>query len=729
MIRKLQNLVSHIHSKNMMELRTVILSVLATGLLSTILLAYLDIDRPEMLALSTVFLAGIALAYLRFYKVGSWLTLLAALVTLSFFVYHNNGIRDTAMFGLIAVIIAAGLLAGQGGTLIVGILILLEVGILAGLEARGVIINQFSSQNFLADYISISISIAFITILQWTIIGRLNKHILNAEQELNERKKIEHQLRDAEARYRDLVEKIPLVVYISEPGTAGIWKYVSPQITELTGYSPQAWIDDPTLWFSRIHPDDRDKVIETETTALREGNMPRMEYRLQTSSGNYIWVYDESLLLVDADQSMLVQGFLLDITSRKLAEEQLQRRLAELQAVHGVSETLSHKTDLQKLIQETGDQIRLTFQASNVLIAIHDPITNLIHFPYDYEDNIPISDKPIRYGEGMTTRVMEGKQPIRINRNWLEKTAEMNAIYTSVIPIKSSASVPIMTTDQVIGAITVESTNREYAFTENDVRLLTTIAANLAVAIENTRLQESLKQELEKQEKLVHELEIKNEELERFVYTASHDLKSPLITIRGFLGYLERDAQVGNIDRLRGDIQRITDATNIMHRLLNELLELSKVGHVTKEKKDIPFEEIIHEALKRVEGQLKEKQVEVEVGSEFPIVHVDKERIIEVLQNLLDNAAKFMGDQSHPRIEINFKHEDEQCIFYVRDNGIGIKKEFHSRIFGLFDKLNSDSVGTGVGLALVKRIVEVHGGKIWVESKEGDGATFYFTLE
>jgi len=411
-----------------------------------------------------------------------------------------------------------------------------------------------------------------------------------------------------------------------------------------------------------------------------------------------------------------------------LAEEQLTKHIAELQAVHGISKNLIQKTDLQKLIFATGEQLRLSLNANNVLISIHDPNTNLIHFPYDFEEGTPRKDVPIRFGEGITTRIMEGKKPVIIENDWKRRAAEMNVINTSSIPAKSSVSVPIMTDEKVIGVISLESTEREFAFSENDAQLLMTIAANLAVAIEKTRLQESVQKEMEIQEKLIRELEVKNEELERFTYTASHDLKSPLITIRGFLGYLEQDARTGNFDRLNADIQRISDATEKMHRLLSELLELSRVGRVMNEKQSVPFDAIVMEALRRVEGQLKEKQVKVQVGSEFPIVHVDKERLIEVIQNLTDNAVKFMGNQPSPIIEIGHVTEDGRPIFFVRDNGIGIKTDFHKRIFNLFDKLNPATEGTGVGLALVKRIVEVHGGSIWVDSHEGSGATFYFTL-
>jgi signal transduction histidine kinase len=126
---------------------------------------------------------------------------------------------------------------------------------------------------------------------------------------------------------------------------------------------------------------------------------------------------------------------------------------------------------------------------------------------------------------------------------------------------------------------------------------------------------------------------------------------------------------------------------------------------------------------------LDEGKIEVEVGSDLPIVHGDRIRLVEVIQNLVENATKFMGDQSNPKIWVNAKVENGEHIFYVRDNGIGIEPEHHEQIFGLFYKLDANTEGTGIGLATVKRIFEMQGGKIWVESEgKGAGTTFLFTL-
>ncbi len=248
----------------------------------------------------------------------------------------------------------------------------------------------------------------------------------------------------------------------------------------------------------------------------------------------------------------------------------------------------------------------------------------------------------------------------------------------------------------------------------------------------NRRLQQELQErkEIERQrEKLIIELEAKNAELERFTYTVSHDLKSPLVTINGFLGYLQQDALSGNTERLKQDTQRIQDAVNKMHALLSALLELSRIGRLMNEPENIPFADLVNEALDVVHGQLEARHVTVQTQPNLPIVHGDRQRLIEVLQNLIDNAAKYMGDQPEPHIEIGQKGEENgKPIFFVRDNGMGIAPQYHERIFGLFNKLDPRIEGTGIGLTLVKRIIEFHGGRIWVESEAGKGSAFYFTL-
>lgn len=234
--------------------------------------------------------------------------------------------------------------------------------------------------------------------------------------------------------------------------------------------------------------------------------------------------------------------------------------------------------------------------------------------------------------------------------------------------------------------------------------------------------------EITQLEKALNDLQDKNNELERFTYTVSHDLKAPLITIGGFAGLLERDIKSNNEERVKKGVTRILDAVNKMERLLNELLSLSRIGRMINEPQEVAFEELAKEAVSLAQGRLAVTKMQVRIEAGLPLVKVDRIRIVEVIQNLLENASKFMGGQTNPEIVIGARQENETWIFFVRDNGIGIDPAYHERVFGLFNKLDPNTEGTGVGLALVKRIVEFHGGKVWVESQVGKGATFCFTL-
>lgn len=224
------------------------------------------------------------------------------------------------------------------------------------------------------------------------------------------------------------------------------------------------------------------------------------------------------------------------------------------------------------------------------------------------------------------------------------------------------------------------------------------------------------------------ELERRNAELERFTYTVSHDLKAPLITIRGFLAFLEGHARKGDFASLGSDLARIEAATSRMYRLLDELLTLSRVGRLVGPPEPVPLGELAREAVALVSGRLA-PAASVVVAGDLPEVLADRARLLEVLQNLIDNAARFSAARDEPLIEVGRRRDGDEDVIFVRDNGVGVDPRYHERVFGLFDKLDADGEGTGVGLALARRIVELHGGRIWVESEgEGQGSSFCFTL-
>jgi len=225
------------------------------------------------------------------------------------------------------------------------------------------------------------------------------------------------------------------------------------------------------------------------------------------------------------------------------------------------------------------------------------------------------------------------------------------------------------------------------------------------------------------------ELKSKNTELERFTYTVSHDLKSPLITIKGFAGALLTDAAAGRTDRLHDDLKRIVLAADKMTGLLNGLLELSRIGRIVNPPTTVSMARLAEDVVELLAGSIAQRQARVTIQPDLPPASGDAQRLQEVFQNLVENALKFSRPDTVPQIEIGATTRDGETAYFVRDHGRGIEPRFHASIFGLFNKLDPRSEGAGIGLALVRRIVEFHGGTIWVESAGlGQGATFYFTL-
>ena len=233
----------------------------------------------------------------------------------------------------------------------------------------------------------------------------------------------------------------------------------------------------------------------------------------------------------------------------------------------------------------------------------------------------------------------------------------------------------------------------------------------------------------QERESIIRELEFRNDELLRFNYTVSHELKSPIVTIKGFLGSIQMDMARDEYEKAGKDLLRVVNATDKMNQTLSDLLELSRVGQMVASQERIKTSELVEEVVDALRGQLRIKNVQVQIMPDLPDLYGNRIRLREVFENLINNAIKYMGDQLMPVIEIGWTTMDGERTFYVKDNGMGIAPQYRDRVFNLFEKLDPTSEGTGVGLALVKRIIETHGGRIWVESDgEGMGTVFYFKI-
>ena len=481
----------------------------------------------------------------------------------------------------------------------------------------------------------------------------------------------------SEERYRMLVENINDVIFALDVN--GCFTYISPVIERLTAYSAAEVIGQPFTRF--VHPDDLPDLQFSLAHTLA-GLAEPYEFRVLSKDGALHYVHTYSRVLKDGDRPIGLNGVMTDITRRKLAELALSESQQYLQAV---------------------------FDSVNDAVFIHDLTGKILDvnatacrmFGYSREEFLQLDVATFSVGIPPYTQAEA--------TNWLQKSrAEGPQLFEWLARNKAQ---------QIFWA----EVNACFATVGDAERFFVTV-----------RDISERKQVEAEREQLIADLESQNAELERFTYTVSHDLKSPLITIRGFLGLLEQDALSGQTERMKSDMQRIVAATQKMQRLLNELLELSRIGRMMNAPEDVSFESIVREALAAVDGRLTASRATVDIAPDLPVVHGDCARLVEAVQNLLDNAAKFMGDQAAPRIIIGQRGADRdgKPILFVADNGSGIAPDYQHKVFGLFEKLDPRSEGTGIGLALVKRIIEVHGGRIWIESDgAGAGATLCFTLE
>ena len=224
------------------------------------------------------------------------------------------------------------------------------------------------------------------------------------------------------------------------------------------------------------------------------------------------------------------------------------------------------------------------------------------------------------------------------------------------------------------------------------------------------------------------ELQRKNNEMQQFVYTVSHDLKSPLVTCRGFVGLMKEDAAEGRWDDVLDSVARIERATQRMGDLIEDLLQLSRIGVIRNEPEDVDVGKMLASIAEELGERLQQANASLEIQPNLPPVFADRVRIAEVFENLLSNAIKYGCRVANGRIVVGGKTDQDEVLFFVKDNGPGIPKEFHQKIFGLFQRLESNQEGTGVGLTAVARILEIHAGRVWVESEPGHGATFWIAF-
>ena len=429
------------------------------------------------------------------------------------------------------------------------------------------------------------------------------------------------------------------------------------------------------------------------------------------------------------------------------AEEEISQRTAQLDALNRLGAALASTLDLTRVYQIAYEHLAKLVDTDGFAITLYDPAVHQLRVSFVISDGevldlspFPVLSLPVEAPGGRARAISTKTPEIVIDQRAAAAAARGEKAITVGKQPLSAAYVPMVVNGQVTGLLETQSV-RLNAYGPSEVALLGPAANQIGLAIENARLYEAMQRELGERtriegslEETLVELQRSNADLEQFAYVASHDLQEPLRMVGSFVQLLG-DRYRGQLDADADDfIGFAVEGATRMRQLINDLLEYSRVNRVSRPFGPTDVEAVLARALRNLEFLTGDTGLII-THDPLPTVTADASQLTQVFQNLLDNAIKFHGVEP-PRVHITARQTSEGSEtskvweFSVRDNGIGIDPEYQERIFGVFSRLHTRDrySGNGIGLAICKKVIERHGGRMWVESALGAGATFYFTI-
>lgn len=548
----------------------------------------------------------------------------------------------------------------------------------------------------------------------------VNKSIEQSVIELEQLRKVNKKLEVELGKLFTIVEQSPSVIAITN--IEGNLEYVNPKFIELTGYSStEVQGRNPRILKSNEHTDG---IYKELWNTISTGKDWRGEFRNRKKNGEYYW--EAASISPIFDKQGKITNYIKvaeDITERKRSE-QVQKIL------YNISNAVNKSDNLEKLIILIKEELGTIIDATNFYVALYDKKTDTLSLPFHKDQKDTFTSFPA--GKSLTAYVIKTKRPLLATKKVKDKLEKSGEIELLGADSKVWLGLPLIIQGQVTGAFAVQSYDDENAYNHSDIEVLEIISHQISISLERKKNELEIKSALEKAKE--------SDRLKTsFINTMSHELRTPLNAVIGFSEIISGNEPIEEIL----DYMKIINESGIhLLNIVEEIFDMTLIesGQIKIKNEKLLLKSILQNVLNILKAEqinLQKQEIVIQCNltdnDEGLNIITDESKLTQILINLLKNALKFT---EKGRIEYGFAKEiiDKKAFlkFYVKDTGIGIPKEKHKIIFDIFRQVDESRTrkygGAGIGLSVTKKLTELLGGTIWVESETGKGATFYFTL-
>lgn len=528
------------------------------------------------------------------------------------------------------------------------------------------------------------------------------------------------EIKKAEAAYDEQRQQLDAIVENSTLGIAlsGMESFLKTNkaFQELFGYDEVEILNHGFKDLS--HPEDLEESI-VKMKQLIGGKIDKftINKRYIAKSGKVVWAKTNIGVVRNLDGSVRYQVAIVDDITEEL------KNITLIETLNNIMGSILGKNNMYEIGWEISRNITHLLGFQDCVVYLLDKDTQMLsqiaaYGPKLSDDHDVLNSLSIPVGQGIVGDVARTGVAEVVN-----DTSKDKRYFADLVEGASELTVPIKVNGEVIGIIDSEHSNKNF-FTQDHLDILTTVAGLAATQLKNA-LSLQLREKAEKEKEIVlKDLKKSNQELKDFAHVVSHDLKSPLRSMNALISWVQEDLSDFDLPHANENLGLLIKKIDRMDLLINGILDYASVDQVKKKKKEVDLNELIDEIIETIHVPF---HIKVNTINKLPVVLAEKSKLIQLFQNLISNAVKYC-DKDEGLVEIDCKQENEFWVFSVKDNGIGIPSNYFEKIFKVFQVLEETDDSTGVGLSIVKKVVDYYGGNVWLESEVGEGTTFYFTI-